>query len=157
MKKVLRRFTPLLLAFLLLAGLLRLSDNGLMAPQNLIEKPYYVAENAVVAELGGLGLSYAEFRYQAWLALTQDLNRDPNEADLFYDETLAEQVRELALLRAARWRALTLLAMREGIEAPEPEQSMVEALCREPFVTESVAESLLRAESLSSLVFLQKY
>ena len=128
-----------------------------MAPAQPEEKPYYVAEDASVAELGGLGLIYAEFRYQAWQALTQDLGRDPDNVDLFYDETLAEQVRELAMLRAARWRAAFLLAMRAGIEAPEPEESLVETLCRERFVTPQVAEGLLRYESLTSLIYLREY
>ena len=157
MRKVLRRLTPLLLAFLLLGGLLRLSDNGLMAPQNLIEKPYYVAEDASVAELGGLGLSYAEFRYHAWQALTQDLRRSYGEVDLFYDEALAEQVKELALLRAARWRAVSVLAMGAEAEAPEPDPETVALLCREAFVTRSVAEALLRYENLSGQVYLSTY
>ena len=154
---LLRRFVPLLLVFLLLGGLLRLSENSLMAAQVFEEKPYYVPEDAPVAELGGLGLSYAEFRYQAWQALTQDLGRSYGEVDLFYDETLAEQVKELALLRAARWRAVALLAMEEDLEVPEPDSGVVETLCREAFVTPTVAKALLRAESLSSLVFLRRY
>ena len=154
---LLRRLLPLSLACLLTAAFLRLSDNTLMPPAQPEEKPYYVPEDASVAELGGLGLSYAEFRYHAWQALTQDLGRKPGEVDLFYDETLAEQVRELAVLRAARWRAAFLLAMREGIEVPEPEESLVETLCRESFVTPGVAEGLLRYERLTSLLYLREY
>ena len=154
---LLRRILPL--ALLCLAGifLLALSDNARMAPAAKEEKPYYVPERAVVAQLGGLGLTYEEFRWQAWQALTRDLGKDPGEVDLFYDETLTLQVKELALLRAARWRAVTVLAMEVGISAPEPDPAMAEALCREPFVTSGVAESILRAESLSSLVSLRRY
>ena len=154
---LLRRVLPLALLCLAAAGLLALSENSRMTPAAREEKVYYVPERAVVAELGGLGLTLEEFRYQAWEALTRDLGKDPGEVDLFYDETLAEQVKELALLRAARWRAVTLLAMEEGISAPEPDPEIREALCRETFVTASVAESLLRAESLSSLVYLRRY
>lgn len=154
---LLRRCLPLLFLCALLAALLALSENSRMAPRQAEEKPYYVPERGVVAELGGLGLTYEEFRYQAWQALTQDLGRQPGDTDLFYEEALAEQVRELALLRAARWRGITVLAMQLGISAPEPEEAMVEALCREPFMTPGVARSYLRAEALSSLVFLEKY
>ena len=154
---LLKRVLPLALFCLAAIGLLALSQNDRMSPAAPEEKPYYVPERAVVARLGGLGLTMEEFRYQAWEALTRDLGRDPGEVDLFYDETLAEQVKELALLRAARWRAVTVLAMEAGISAPEPDPEMTEALCRETFVTPSVAESLLRAESLSSLLYLRKY
>ena len=154
---LLRRLLPLGLVCLLAAAFLRLSDNALMSPPVREEKPFYVPEDAAVAELGGLGLSYAEFRYQAWQALTQDLGRSLGEADLFYDERLAEQVRELALIRAARWRAVSLLAMEAGIEAPEPEEETVSLLCGEAFVTPSIAGALIRYESLSSLVFLERY
>ena len=154
---LLRRILPLLLCCLLLGAALRLSDNALMPQPLPQEKPYYLPEQAVVAELGGMGLTYGEFRYHAWQALTRDLGRQPEEADLFYDELLAEQVKELALLRAARWRGVTAMAMAQGLSAPEPEEELVELLCREPFVTRAVAESLLRAESLSSLVSLLRY
>ncbi len=154
---LLRRILPLVLLCLAAVGLLALSENDRMAPQTREEKPYYVSERAVVAQLGGLGLTMEEFRYQAWEALTRDLGRDPGGVNLFYDEALAEQVKDLALFRAAQWRAVTVLAMEEGISAPEPDRETVEALCRERFVTPSVAESLLRAESLSSLVFLRRY
>ena len=154
---LLKRLLPLVLLCAALLALLALSDNSRMEPAQPEEKPYYVQDRAVVAELGGLGLTFAEFRYHAWQALTQDLGKRPGEVDLFYDEALAEQVRELALLRAARWRAVTVLSMEAGVSAPEPEADMVEALCREPFVTSSVAASYLRSEALSSLVFLEKY
>ena len=154
---LLRRILPLALICLAAVGLMALSDNSRMTPQTREEKPYYVPERAVVAQLGGLGLTLEEFRYQAWEALTRDLGKDPGQADLFYDEALVEQVKELALLRAAQWRAVTLQAMEEGITAPEPEAGMVEALCGESFVTPAVAESLLRAESLSSLVYFRRY
>ena len=154
---LLKRLLPLVLLCAALLALLALSDNSRMEPAQPEEKPYYVQDRAVVAELGGLGLTFAEFRYHAWQALTQDLGKRLGEVDLFYDEALAEQVRELALLRAARWRAVTVLAMEAGVTAPEPEADMVEALCREPFVTSSVAASYLRSEALSSLVFLEKY
>ena len=154
---LLRRLLPLGLLCLLTAAFLRLSGNGLMLPPVREEKPYYVAEDASVAELGGLGLSYAEFRYHAWQALTQDLRRSYGEVDLFYDEALAEQVKELALLRAARWRAVSLLAMGEEAEAAEPDPETVALLCREPFVTPAVAEALLRYESLSGQVYLSIY
>ena len=158
MKKLIqRRILPLLLLCAASVILFSLAENSRMDPVLPEEKPYYVRDRAVVAELGGLGLTYEEFRYHAWQALTRDLGRLPGEADLFYDEALAEQVRELALLRAARWRAATVLAMEQGLSAPEPEAETVEALCREAFVTPSVAESSLRAESLSSLVYLKKY
>ena len=62
---LLRRLLPLGLLCLLTAAFLRLSDNALMAQPAFEEKPYYVPEDAFVAELGGLGLSYAEFRYHA--------------------------------------------------------------------------------------------
>ena len=156
-RRLLKRILPLALFCLAAIGLLALSQNDRMSPAAPEEKPYYVPERAVVAQLGGLGLTMEEFRYQAWEALTRDLGRDPGQADLFYDETLAEQVKELALLRAARWRAVTILAMDEGISAPEPDPEMVEILCQETFVTPSMAESLLREESLSSLLYLRKY
>ncbi len=156
-RRLLKRILPLALFCLAAIGLLALSQNDRMSPAAPEEKPYYVPGRAVVAQLGGLGLTMEEFRYQAWEALTRDLGRDPGQADLFYDETLAEQVKELALLRAARWRAVTVLAMDEGISAPEPAPEMVEILCQETFVTPSVAESLLREESLSSLLYLRKY
>ena len=154
---ILRRILPLVLISLAAAGILALSENSRMTPAAPEEKPYYVPEQAVVARLGGLGLTYAEFRYQAWEALTRDLGRDPGKADLFYDEALAEQVKELALLRAAQWRAMTVLAMEEGLNAPEPDPETVEALCQESFVTPAVAKSLLRAESLSSRIYLRRY
>ena len=154
---LLRRILPLALICLAAVGIMALSENSRMTPAAPEEKPYYVPERAVVARLGELGLTMEEFRYQAWEALTRDLGKDPGEADLFYDEALAEQVKELALLRAARWRAVTVLGMKEGITAPEPEPEMVDALCRETFVTPYVAEGILRAESLSSLIFLRRY
>ena len=154
---LLRRILPLALLCLAAVGILALSENSRMPPQTPEEKPYYVPERAVVARLGGLGLTLEEFRYQAWEALTRDLGKDPGQADLFYDEALAAQVKELALLRAAQWRAITVRAMEEGITAPEPDPEMIDALCRETFVTPSVAESRLRAESLSSLLYLRRY
>ncbi len=154
---LLRRLLPLALLCAAFLTVLALSENSRMEPVQPEEKPYYVPERAVVAELGGLGLTFAEFRYHAWQALTQDLGKRLGEVDLFYEEALAEQVRELALLRAARWRALTVLAMEQAISAPEPEAEMAEALGQEPFMTPSVAASYLRTEALSSLVFLKKY
>lgn len=156
-RRLLRRVLPLLLFCLAAVGILALSENSRMTPQALEEKPYYVPERAVVARLGGLGLTMEEFRYQAWEAMTRDLGKDPGQADLFYDEALAAQVKELALLRAAQWRAITVRAMEEGITAPEADPAMIDALCRETFVTPSVAESRLRAESLSSLLYLRRY
>ncbi len=157
MKKRWKLAAVLLPAILLLALLPRLSDNSGMAPRVREEKPYYVPERAVVARLGGLGLTLEEFRYHAAMALLEDLGRSPLLADLYYDEALAARVKELALARAARWRALTVMAMEAGIDTPEPDPNAVEALSREPWCTRAAAASLVRADTLSSLLYAERY
>lgn len=157
MKRLFFRLSVSLLAALLMLSLFRVSDRALVPVLPPEEQSGYIADDEIIASIGGLGLSYAEYRYQVFRALSSDLGLTASEADLTYDEELIALLPKLALHRAALWRAVTRMAMEANLTVPDPPTSVVEALCSEPYMTENVAFGEYHDNALRSLLYLNRY
>ena len=156
MKKWLKRLLTALIFFALSISLFRVSNNALKPPVAPEKDPWRFGGGELIADIGGLGLSYEEFRWHASRALTEGAGISPALADLRYDESLIDFMIRDAMDRAAYWRALDIMAMEEGIEAPQPGEQELLSLLRRDYMTESVARSLLRAQTLERLLMLRR-
>lgn len=157
MRRRLFRICVTAAAALILLSLFRVSDRALVPAGSPEDRPGYIADDAVIASVGGLALSYAEYRYLVYEALGTEFGLQPSEADLMYDEVLLSALPELALHRAALRRAVSLMAMEEELTVPEPSASVVEALCREPYMSSGLAFGEYSYNALRSLLYLKRY
>ncbi len=132
------------------------SDNPLLPELDYSEKPYYIADDELIAEIGGLPLYFDEFRWHAYMTLAE-LGLEPETADWDHTDGLGETVVRGALKKAVRWRVLELAARDAGIE---PDAGAVRALAASisgDWVTENVAAGRARAALLYAQLFRDRY
>lgn len=152
MKKLLLILITALFTLSLFTG----SENPGLPARALKDRPYYVAEHELVAEIGGTPLYFDEFRYHAFSVLSE-LGLGNRTADLIYDEKLNEAILLGAIRKAAYLRLWVLAALEAGLRPDEQSVYAYASSLKGDWLTAETALLIARAELSNRLLFSSEY
>lgn len=152
MKKLLLILITALFTLSLFTG----SENPGLPARALKDRPYYVADHELIAEIGGTPLYFDEFRYHAYTVLSE-LGLSTRTAELVYDKELNETILNGAIRKAANLRLWVLAALEAGIRPDEQSIYAYAYSLKGDWLTADTALLIAQAELSKQLLFVSEY